>query len=62
MRLSRFCTMKRNEICLFCDLGRDGKKWPKLKELYIKLFDSSFAKAHSAFVDAKITAKYFLGA
>ena len=59
-KLSRFCTMKTNEICLFCDLGRDGKKWPKLKELHIKLFGSSFANAHSAFVDAKITAKCFL--
>jgi len=59
-QLSRFCTMKTNEICLFCDLGRDGKKWPKLKELHIKLFGSSFANAHSALVDAKITAKCFL--
>ena len=59
-QLSIFCTMKTSEICLFCDLGRDGKKWPKLKELHIKLFGSSFANAHSALVDAKITAKCFL--
>ncbi len=59
-QISRFCTMKTNEICLFCNLGRDGKKWPKLKELHIKLFGSSFANAHSALVDSKMTTKCFL--
>lgn len=58
-KLSKFCTMKANEICLFCNFGRDGKKWPKLQELHIKLFNKSFANAHSAIVDAEITAKCF---
>ena len=48
-----------------CDFGENKvqeaqKKWPKLKELHIKLFGSSFANAHSALIDAKITAKCFL--
>lgn len=58
--LSRFCTMKTNEVCLFCNLGRDGKKWPKLSELHLKLFGSKFENAHSALVDAEATTKCFL--
>jgi len=52
--------MKTNEIFLFCVFGRDCKKWPKLKEIYIKLFVSIFANAHSVLFDAKITTKCFL--
>ena len=45
--------MKTNEICLFCVLGRDGKKWSKLKELNSKLFGSSFANANSGLLIQK---------
>ena len=52
-QLSRFCIIKTNEICLFCVLGRDGKKWSKLKELNSKLFGSSFANANSGLLMQK---------
>jgi len=58
--ISRFCTMKTYEVRSFCSLGKDGKKWPKLSELHIKLFGSNFVNAHSALVDAEATARCFL--
>ena len=47
----------------FCQLpgGRGGKfKWPSLSELYIKLFNESFAEAHNASADVEATTRCFL--
>jgi len=47
----------------FCAIpgGRGGKyKWPKLSELYFKLFDSDFDAAHNASADVQATARCFL--
>ena len=42
----------------FCALeGTYGYKWPKLSDLYFKLFRTSFQEAHNAAVDIKATAK-----
>lgn len=46
----------------FCAIpgGRGGKyKWPKLGELYLKLFGHSFDEAHNAAADVNATARSF---
>lgn len=49
-RISKFCTMKTTaDICQIP--GKAGYKWPRLEELYQKLFDRSFSGAHDAGVD-----------
>ncbi len=47
----------------FCAIpgGRGGKfKWPKLSELYFKLFETDFDAAHNASADVQATARCFL--
>lgn len=47
----------------FCAIpgGRGGKfKWPKLSELYFKLFQSDFDAAHNASADVQATARCFM--
>lgn len=44
----------------FCKIdGPYGFKWPKLNELYMKLFNEELKDAHDALVDVKATAKCF---
>ena len=44
----------------YCRLpGNYGYKWPTLKELHIKLFNTGFEDAHNAAVDIEATAKCF---
>jgi len=51
------CTMKASTE--FCKIpGPYGYKWPKLEELYHKLFNEAF-NAHNAFDDLKATARCF---
>ena len=59
-QLPRFCTMKTDSICLFCNLGSTGKKWPKLRELYFALFNTNFENAHSAINDARATSECYV--
>ncbi len=58
--LSKFCTMKTDAICLFCNLGSTGKKWPKLNELYFALFNKNFENAHSAINDVRATSECYV--
>jgi DNA polymerase III epsilon subunit-like protein len=53
------CTMEASTD--FCRLpgGPRGYKWPRLDELYAKLFEASFDGAHDAGVDAKACADCF---
>lgn len=55
------CTMQRTTK--FCQLpfpsGRNGYKWPKLEELYYKLFGTHMEHAHDALGDVRATAKCF---
>ena len=47
----------------YCQIpgGRGGKfKWPKLSELYFKLFSENFAEAHNASADVEATTRCFL--
>ena len=54
----RICTMESTTN--FCAIqGPYGYKWPKLSELYYKLFKSNFEEAHNAAADIKATAKCF---
>ncbi|UKJ06279.1 3'-5' exonuclease [Solitalea lacus] len=54
----KICTMEKTTI--FCAInGPYGYKWPKLSELYFKLFGETFEEAHNAFVDIKATAKCY---
>ena len=56
----RICTMEKTTN--FCSIDKPsggGYKWPKLAELYHKLFETSFEEAHDAAVDAQATAKCF---
>jgi len=39
--------------------GKVGFKWPKLSELYIKLFGTEFEDSHNAIADVEATAKCF---
>jgi hypothetical protein len=44
----------------YCNLpGKRGPKWPKLEELYIKLFDQPFIGAHDAMGDVQATRACF---
>jgi len=55
---SKICTMERTTN--FCAIdGPYGYKWPKLSELYYKLFGTYFDEAHNASVDIIATAKCF---
>jgi DNA polymerase III epsilon subunit-like protein len=52
------CTML--ETTNFCKIpGKYGFKWPKLSELYFKVFGEFFDEAHDASVDIEMTAKCF---
>jgi len=53
---------KNDDVTEFCAIpgGRGGKyKWPKLEELYVKLFTQGFEAAHNAAFDVQATAKAF---
>jgi DNA polymerase III epsilon subunit-like protein len=52
------CTMKQSTE--FCKLpGGMPYKWPKLHELYAKLFNCDMGDAHNALIDIKNTAKCY---
>lgn len=52
------CTMKAATD--FCKLpGRHGYKWPRLEELYRKLFHKRFPGAHDAMNDVRATLRCF---
>jgi DNA polymerase-3 subunit epsilon len=54
----KICTMKSSTD--FCKInGPYGYKWPKLSELYQKLFGVDFEEAHNAAADIQATAKCF---
>ena len=54
----KVCTME--STVNFCSIsGPYGYKWPKLEELYYKLFRSNFEEQHNAAMDIKATAKCF---
>jgi len=54
----KICTMESSTN--FCAIkGPYGNKWPKLSELYFKLFGTVFNEAHNAAVDIEATAKCF---
>lgn len=54
----KICTMERTTN--FCAIdGNYGYKWPKLSELYYKLFRTGFDEAHNAAADVTATAKCF---
>src|SRR5205807_1246295 len=53
---------KSDAVTAFCAIpgGKGGKfKWPKLTELYHKLFNEGFEEAHNAAFDVLATAKCF---
>ena len=55
---NKICTMQSTTN--FCAInGPYGYKWPKLSELYYKLFKSNFEEAHNAAADINATAKCF---
>ncbi len=52
------CTMKASTD--FCQIpGNYGYKWPKLEELYDRLFGESFSDAHNAAADIAATSRCF---
>jgi len=53
--IPQFCTMKDKNIMHFVGAkNKNGKlKWPKLSELYEKLFSCNFPDAHNALADVK---------
>jgi DNA polymerase-3 subunit epsilon len=54
----KICTMEAS--INFCAIeGAYGYKWPKLSELYFKLFNSYFEEAHNAAADIDATEKCF---
>jgi DNA polymerase-3 subunit epsilon len=55
---NKLCTMEKSTN--YCAIsGPYGYKWPKLSELYIKLFKTGFEEAHNAAIDVKATAKCY---
>lgn len=61
--LRKFCTMTSPEVITHCALPanspRGGYKWPKLEELYYKLFKQELKGAHDALVDIQATARCY---
>lgn len=60
--IGKVCTMKTPSIIAYCQVPpkRYGTyKWPRLDELYRKLFERSFEEAHDAAVDVRATAECF---
>lgn len=56
--LPKICTMLTSTR--YCNIpGKYGPKWPKLQELYSKLFGKEFEDAHDALADIKATAECF---
>lgn len=56
--LERVCTMFKSTR--YCAIeGNYGFKWPKLEELYVKLFDKGFEDAHDARADVLACAECF---
>ena len=56
--IPQFCTMRNSvKICNFDT--RHGDRYPKLQELYSKLFHRPFENAHDAYCDIKATAECF---
>lgn len=54
-RRPKVCTMKAST--LYCNIpGNYGPKWPKLTELYSKLFGKELAQTHTALDDIEATA------
>jgi len=54
----KICTMESS--INYCAIsGPYGYKWPKLSELYYKLFKSNFEEAHNAMIDIRATSKCF---
>jgi DNA polymerase III epsilon subunit-like protein len=54
----KICTME--STVNFCAIsGPYGYKWPKLEELYYKIFRSNFEEQHNAAMDIKATAKCY---
>jgi DNA polymerase-3 subunit epsilon len=54
----KICTMKTSTDYCAID-GRYGYKWPKLSELYTKLFDEEILETHDAEKDMEVTQKCF---
>ncbi len=61
--IPRFCTMKEPLVINHCKLKNpnfpDRYKWPKLPELYFKLFGKKIQEAHDALIDAEACADCF---
>lgn len=54
----KICTMLSSTN--YCAIpGKRGYRWPKLSELYNKIFSTSFKEAHNAIVDIRVTARCF---
>ena len=57
---TKFDTMTSStQWCKLPKANGAGYKWPKLEELYYKLFDENFDNAHSASADTEATMKSF---
>lgn len=56
-----FCTMKDPKVKTFVDARnvKGHKKWPKLSELYVKLFGKDFEGAHDAMADIQATRRCY---
>lgn len=55
---NRICTMESSTN--YCEIvGLNGYKWPKLSELYFKLFNTELEETHNALVDIRATSKCF---
>lgn len=61
LEYEHFCTMKDKRIMTYCDAkNKRGKlKWPKLEELYQRLFEKDFENAHNAMADVRATKDCF---
>ncbi len=56
----KICTMMSStSYCKLLTEKSNRFKWPKLEELYFKLFEDKFEGAHDALVDVKATATCF---
>lgn len=58
---THICTkLASTNYCKIPNQFKSGYKWPRLDELYLKLFDCSFENAHTADADVEATNKCYV--
>jgi DNA polymerase III epsilon subunit-like protein len=58
--MSKHCTMESSKFLVNAKFPNGGIKWPKLQDLFFKLFNYNFESAHNSLYDVVATLKSYL--